>query len=208
MRRRRVIVVTDPMCSWCWGMSSSVEEAAHALRNEVDFDLLLGGINTHGTQPVGAYGRRHLLHIWREVHATTGQIFKNAIPEGLVYNSTLPCIALEAVRQRSGSPPFGFLHRLQQCLFVEGVNINNPVLLDRLAEEFGWESGELAQALRDPDLIEAVLGQFDSSRNYGTNALPNVLWEVDGMRKLLFGGYADSSTMIQLVRDVFARIDG
>lgn len=204
MSKPRVIVVTDPMCSWCWGMASSVEEAAHILHEEVEFDLLLGGINIHGTQPMGDYGRRHLLHIWKEVEATTGQVFNHSIPEGLVYNSTLPCIAVEAIRRRSGQAPFGFLHRLQHCLFVEGVNINDPSLLDQLAGEFGWGRGELVGELADTALIDAVKDQFQGSRNYGTHALPNVLWEVDGNRRLLFGGFADSPTMVELIRNAFS----
>ena len=109
-----VYVVTDPMCSWCWGMAGAVEEAAHVLRDEVTFELLLGGINTHGTQPIGEFGRRHLMKLWQEVHATTGQPFGFRLPDEFIYNSTLPCVAVEALRRRSGVAPFGFLHRLQQ----------------------------------------------------------------------------------------------
>lgn len=200
MSRSRVILVTDPMCSWCWGMAAAVEEAAHALADEVPFDLLLGGINTHGTQPIGEYGRRHLLHIWREVRATTGQDFGMVVPQGMIYNSTLACVAVEAVRRRHGRPPFGYLHRLQQCLFVEGRDISNADVLARVAEEFDWAAAEFLEALTSTELRSRVQSQFASSRSYGTNALPNVLIEQQGRRRLLFGGYADSATMIELIR--------
>lgn len=200
MNLPRILVVTDPMCSWCWGMSSAIEEAAHALTHEVTFDLLLGGINTHGSQPVGEYGRRHLLHIWREVRATTGQDFGMVVPRGLIYNSTLACIAVEAVRQRHTAPPFGFLHRLQQCLFVEGRDISKAEVLARIAEEFEWTAPEFLEALTRAELHRRVESQFASSRSYGTNALPSVLIEQAGRRRLLLGGYADSTTMVELIR--------
>ena len=189
------------MCSWCWGMSAAVEEAAARLDGQVTFDLLLGGINTHATQPIGEFGRKHLLRLWREVQATTGASFGFRLPEEFVYNSTLPCIAVEALRRRTHTAPFGFLHRLQQCLFEEGRNTATAEVLDWVAQEFGWAPGELASELEDEALQRAVRVQFEGSRNYGTNALPNVLIGFPGDRRLLFGGYADSAMFETLVRD-------
>lgn len=195
-----VYVVTDPMCSWCWGMSAAVEESAHLLAGEVTFELLLGGINLHATQPIGEYGRRHLMKLWQEVHATTGQPFGFSLPDDFVYNSTLPCLALEAFRRKSAQAPFGFLHRLQQCLFEEGRNIATVEVVDWVAQEFGWSAGELAAELNDQALLASATAQFESSRTYGTNALPNVLIGTGRERRLLFGGYADSEMMVTQIR--------
>ncbi len=203
--RLRVFIVTDPLCSWCWGMAGAVEEAAHELRDEVEFDLLLGGINTHATQPLGEFGQRHLLKIWREVHATTGQQFGFRLPDDFVYNSTLPCIAIEAVRRRIQRPPFGYLHRLQQCLFAEGRNINDGALLNEVARDFGMAKDQLTAELADSDLQAAVTRQFNSSRCYGTNALPNVLVQYGRERSLLLGGYADSEMLVTLIRERVAQ---
>ena len=199
-RKTKVWVVTDPMCSWCWGMSGAVEAAAHELADEVDFDLLLGGINLHATQSIGDFGRGHLMKLWAEVRETTGASFGFELPQGFIYNSRLPCIAVEALRRRTGSAPFGYLHRLQQCLFEEGRNINSAEVLDWVAREFDWSAGELAAELGDPELAALADAQFEGSRRYGTNALPNVLIEQTGERRLLFGGYADSEMIIGLVR--------
>jgi putative protein-disulfide isomerase len=201
----KALIVTDPLCSWCWGMSPAVEEAAHELRGLVRFDLLLGGVNVHGTQPIGDFGRRHLMRIWQEVHAVTGQSFGFTLPDPFVYNSILACIAVEAVRRRSDSAPFGFLHRLQQALFVEGQNTNEAAVLDAIATEFGWRSGELTRELDDPTLRRSVVEQIAGSRQYGTNALPNVVIEQGGKRRLLLGGYADSAMLSRLLKDEVAR---
>ena len=199
-QKSRIIVVTDPMCSWCWGMSGAVEAAAHELAGDVEFDLLLGGINLHATHAIGDFGRRHLMKLWAEVRETTGASFGFELPAGFVYNSRLPCIAVEALRRRTGTAPFGYLHRLQQCLFEEGRNITSAEVLDWVAREFDWPAGELASELEDPLLAALAEAQFEGSRRYGTNALPNVLIEQQGERRLLFGGYADSEMIISLIR--------
>jgi putative protein-disulfide isomerase len=195
-----VIVVTDPLCSWCWGISVAVEEAAARLAGEVAFDILLGGINTHGTQPIGDYGRRYLAHIWRDVKATTGQPFAFIVPDGMIYNSTLPCLAIAAVRRETGRSPFGFLHRLQQLFFAQGVDINDATLLARTAEEFGVPAPVLREGLADPELLAGLQAEFENSRIYGTQALPSLLVEQAGERRLLAGGYADAATLEAMVR--------
>jgi len=49
-----LVVVTDPLCSWCWGMAPAVEDVADRFAAMVRFDLLLGGVNVDSTLPVGA----------------------------------------------------------------------------------------------------------------------------------------------------------
>jgi putative protein-disulfide isomerase len=196
----KALVVTDPMCSWCWGMSAAVEEAAHRLSGVVEFEMLLGGINIHATQPVGDYGRRYLMHVWREVNATTGQPFAFAVPDSLVYNSTMPCLAVAAVRRAIGRAPFGYLHRLQQLFFSQGVNINDAALLARTAEEFGVAAHVVQAALADEMLAGDLHAEFAASRSYGTQALPSLLLEQDEVRSLLAGGYADAATLEAMLR--------
>jgi len=196
----KVLVVTDPLCSWCWGMAPAVEEALGRLGDAVSFDLLLGGINVHSTLPVGDYGRRLLLRIWREVAATTEQQFGYVIPDGMVFNSTRPCLAVAGLRQELGRPPLGYLHRLQQRLFVEGQDITDPKVLTGTALELGLSTDVVAAALDDADLAAELVREFSDSRSYGTNALPSVLLEEDGERRLLAGGYADAPMLESLIR--------
>jgi protein-disulfide isomerase-like protein with CxxC motif len=187
-------------------MSRAVEDARHRLRDEVRFDVLLGGINTHGTQNLGEFGRRHLMKIWQEVHATTGETFGFRLPDVLIYNSTLPCVAVEAIRTLTGAPPFGYLHRLQALFFVEGININEREVLIRVADEFGIAEGDFVPLL-DSDRTQALVQfQFETSRAFGTNALPSLLWEEqDGERTLFAGGYMDADMLSELAR---ARLAG
>ena len=161
------------------------------------FDLLLGGINTHGTQPIGEFGRDHLMGIWREVHATTGQAFGFKLPTPLVYNSTLPCIAVQAVRELLGAPPFGYLHRLQERFFVEGVDINNLETLAGTAVGFGVGREEFFEAADSEKVRAEVRFQMNTSRGFGTNALPSVLREREGERRLLAGGYLNAEALLE-----------
>lgn len=196
----KVLVVTDPLCSWCWGMAPAVEEVSARLADEVEFELLLGGINPRSTRPVGDYGQRLLKHIWREVQATTGQAFSFKVPDGMVFNSTRPCLAVAALRRATGKPPFGYLHRLQQLLFMEGRDITDVDLLAGVATEFDLRADVIRQGFDDPSLRADLAAEFAGARRYGTQALPNVVTEQAGERALLAGGYADADMLEALIR--------
>ena len=161
------------------------------------FDVLLGGINIHGTQAIGEFGRGHLMGIWREVQATTGQAFGFKLPTPLIYNSTLPCIAVQAVREVLGEPPFEYLHRLQEHFFVEGVDINDLETLAGVAGDFGVEREEFLEAAGSERVRAEVRFQMNTSRDFGTNALPSVLGEWGGERRLLAGGYLDAEALLE-----------
>jgi protein-disulfide isomerase-like protein with CxxC motif len=179
-------------------MSGAIEEAIQQMP-DVTWDFLLGGVNTHATHPIGDYGRRLLLHLFREVHATTGQTFSFNLPDEFVYNSTLCCVAVHVVRDLIGRPPFGYLHRLQQLFYSEGVNINDADVLIATAVDQGLSAEEVRERLSQPRYTELARFEFDTAREYGTNALPNVLWEQDGQRSLIGGGYMDSQTLLQAI---------
>ena len=154
----------------------------------------------NSTQPIGDYGRRHLNRVWHDVQATTGQSFGYLLPEGMVYNSLLPCKAIHAVRRFLRRPPFGYLHRLQQCLFVEGRDTNDLATLVSVAAEFDCPAEVVIDGVEDPEIQSAVAREFDSARRYGTNAIPAVLVEHGGRRSLLAGGYADADMLVELVQ--------
>ena len=46
----RIIFVTDPMCSWCWGMVDDIQAIRTECAGLVEFDLFLGGINPQSTR--------------------------------------------------------------------------------------------------------------------------------------------------------------
>jgi putative protein-disulfide isomerase len=197
----RVIFVTDPMCSWCWGMAREIDRTMTMLAGEFEFDVLLGGINIDSTQPVGDYGRRRLAGVWREVTEVTGTTFGAGLPAGdFVYNSTRACAALEAVRELSGRPPFEYLQRLQRRFFLGGEDVTQAALLRAEARAAGIDADRFDEVLVSPRTLDRMRSGFGLAKSYGTAALPSVVVESAGARRLVTGGYADAPTLIEALR--------
>ena len=197
----KVLFVTDPMCSWCWGMSSEMTRAMAQLDREFDFDVVLGGINVDSTQFVNDFGRARLADIWRRVTEVTGTTFGPGLPAGdFVYNSTRACVAVEIVRELTGRAPFDYLRRLQDRFFLSAEDITNPALLIAEAAAVGLDTRRFESMLGSPEMLRRVRDGFAAAKSHGTAALPSVLLESAGVRRLVAGGYVDAPTLIESLR--------
>jgi putative protein-disulfide isomerase len=182
-------------------MADEFNKARAELGHRVEFDLMLGGINTHGSQPIGDYGRRFLMRLWREVADTTGQQFGFELPHEYVHNSVTSCLAVEAMRQLTAAVPFDYLHALQEQFFLHGRDITDIELLVDVAEPFGIEGPVLRELIRDPVILERVRFQFENAGAFGTNALPSLLIEREGALTLFAGGYMDAAMLADLLAE-------
>ena len=164
------------------------------LKGRATFELMLGGINPDGTQPIGDYGRRFLMRLWQDVQATTGQEFGYQLPDEYVHNSTRTCVAIEAFRQISEVSPFEYLESLQQLFFMQAKNVTEEVVLFEAAHAFDVDPEELSRVMQTPAILERVRFQFNNAQTFGTQALPNLLIEgEDGALRLFGGGYMDAA---------------
>ncbi len=197
--RPRILIVTDPMCAWCWGMADDIQTIRADYSDRVEFDLLLGGINPNSTQYVGEYGRRFLLKLWREVFQTTDKYFGFKLPDTYIHNSFLPCLAIECVRDFRNELAFDFLYQLQKRFFEKGENINDLDILREEVGRFGVPASFFDEAISQQSLKDKVWFQFQHSKSFGTSVLPNMLFDNGERCSLLLGGYANRETIGQAI---------
>ena len=207
MSLRKVWWVSDPLCSWCWGMASDFAQVRAALAGRVQFDLLLGGINVQAVTPLSLQAQAGLLprfqEIWHRVAHVTGQTFAMRFPaeDTFVYNSLPQCRAVAALRKQLGRAPFAYLHALQSAFFVDARDTSSLLVMAELAACEGVAPEDFLTALNDPELDAALALEMQIARGYGTTALPTVLVETEHGRSLLAGGYADAPTLQQLIEE-------
>ena len=198
--RPKIVFVTDPMCSWCWGMAADVERARTEAADRFDFDVLLGGINIGSTHPITDFARSRLASVWRGVNEVTHVQFGRGLPAGdFVYNSVRACVAVEAVRAILGRPPFDYVLRLQHRFFVDGRDVTDVDLQRDEAVASGVPAEDFDAAVQSPQTMTRVRDGFALAKSYGTAALPSVLLELDGARRLVAGGFIDAPTLIAAV---------
>lgn len=207
MSVRRVIFVTDPLCSWCWGMAPEIARIRKTLSGRVDFDFALGGINIGNEAPLRDSALPRFRTLWEEVSAVTGQRFCGRLPSdpGFIYNSRPACAGVMAARMIRDTPPFDFLESLQHGFFLEARNITSADVMAEIAVDCGLDETTFLEMLRSAEVGPAVQVEMDDCRSYGTRALPAVLVETEEGKRLFAGGYVSYEFLLQGLEDWLAR---
>lgn len=207
MQLPRLIFVSDPLCSWCYGMGRAVDEARARLAGQVACELRIGGINTEAVSALPARALDHFRPLWARVTEVTGAEFAMRLPADadFVYNSTAACASVVAARQASGEEPFDYLHALQRVFFIEGRNPNARRVQCDVAATVGVPLAAFERALDAPDTVARMRAEMTAARGYGTNALPAVLIARAATPALLAGGYVDADTLVEQVHGFLAR---
>jgi putative protein-disulfide isomerase len=198
--KARVLFVTDPLCSWCFGTLPEVLLCRQKLAAEVSFDLIMAGLQIGTAEGLLGYDIKRLRRLWQEVTETTGQSFSGKIPEGFIYHSELSCRAVEIARQLEGGAPFEFFAKLQTAFYQRGEDINSVKVLAPL---LGLAEEELSRKLHSPEIIAQTRAGFELATSLSANALPHFLIDTGSGYQLLCGGYV---TAEYLVPDILERL--
>ncbi len=192
-----VLFVTDPLCSWCWGMLPQMNQARDALADVARFDLLLAGLQISGTAGLSEFEGARLRLLWQKVAAATGQTFAGRLPEdpAFLYHSELACRAVEAVRQMTGTCPWSYFEAIQRTFYLDARNPCSFEVLGELAEAT-CTPAELERAIRSRVVREATHAGFELARTLGAHALPTVLLDTGDGPKLVCGGFATADYLI------------
>ena len=197
-----VFFVTDPLCSWCWGMAPEVDRIRAALAGEARVRLLLGGLGLQNQQPMHQQGWRRLAALWQQVAATTGQQFRQLSDDEppIVFNSREACRAILAVASLDEEMAFDFLHALQAAFFLDGQDSQDLIVQKQIAQTLGLRAEVFMDALQR--LTDARLdAALQASRGHGSNALPAVLVaNRQDQKQLVVGGYVTAEFLLPDLR--------
>lgn len=196
----KILFVTDPLCSWCFGTLPEVLKTRAQLRPKVEFDIIMGGLQIGTPEGLLGYDVKRLIRLWQEVSETTGQVFSGNIPEGFVYHSEVSCRAVEIARLITDAPPFDFFAELQIAFYQKGLDINSVKVLAPLLD---LSEQEVSELLHSDEIIAKTREGFELVKSLSANALPHFMIDRGNGFELLCGGYV---TADYLLPDIESRL--
>lgn len=188
-----LVLLTDPMCSWCWGMWPEWLKLQDQLQQAVTFDLLLCGIQVGRPFTAPSDDERHRIgEIWAEVAQVTGQRLSHRLPEdpAFFYHSEIACRAIVAVGKITRQVPFAFLEQLHQAFYIEGINLSSPDALAFQAEIHGIDRMAFLERLRSDEVKLETRRHMAQSHELTGGIMPTVLGKRGDEIQMLSGGYA------------------
>lgn len=192
MHSPQLIYILDPMCSWCWGFNSVLQqmlEQAQAVG--VKMTLRVGGLRTGQQAVLNETKRAYILQHWRTVAATTGQPFDfdKALPSGFLYDTEPACRALVVARELDADLVFAYLESLQRAFYQDAQDITRANVLRDLAVQSGYAQDAFSDAFDSEESQFATQADFTWVRNLAISGFPSMLAEHQQSYALITNGY-------------------
>jgi len=167
----------DPMCSWCWGFSPTIEALRETYHERLKIALVLGGLRPGTITPMTASARDDILHHWQQVHERCGQPFKfdGALPDDFIYDTEPASRAVVTAGGLDPSTIFAMFKAIQTAFYAGGRNVTQPAVLAELAAGIGIDAAAFLHAF-DSDAARArTQAHFAQSRKAGVRGFPTLI---------------------------------
>ena len=188
---REILVIVDPMCSWCWGFSPTVEAMAGEYAGRVPVFPIVGGLRPLTAEPMSGRAKAEIRHHWADVENASGQSFDYSFfdRDGFIYDTEPACRPLVTVRTLKPEAALGFLAAQHQAFYAENRDITDHDVLVDLAETAGVDRASFVDIFPTRKMIYLTASDFFRSQSMGVTGFPTVVLRTEGKLSLLTAGF-------------------
>lgn len=202
----KLILVADPMCSWCYGFGKEMS-ALQQRHSEMSLEVVLGGLRAGGTDLLDEAGKRFRLTHWAKVEQASGLPFNR---EGLmartnfVYDTEPVCRAV--VTARILAPTVNLLtifRAFQYAFYVDALDTTDGTVLAKIGADALAKAGlpvsseEFLTRWLKKSTIVAAAGDFAKARAMGVTSFPTLFLDQGGTMHRVGNGYAHVDSLEQ-----------
>ncbi len=118
---REILLIVDPMCSWCWGFSPVIRAIVDAYAGRAPVYPIVGGLRPLTSDTMNDRAKEKIRHHWEQVHEASGQPFDFSFfdRDGFIYDTEPACRALVTVRFLKPKLSLTFLELLHKAFYAK-----------------------------------------------------------------------------------------
>ncbi len=196
----KIIYIADPMCSWCYGFSTELEQFRASVKDKLKFELVVGGLRAGDeAATLDSEFVEVLRHHWNKVADTTGQKVNMAFldtAEGYHYDTEPACRAVTLMGEAAPEQQFEYLASVQKAFYQDNKDISSADILAELGQS--QIDKEMFLELFASDAIKDMTQQdFELSRQWQVMSYPTLLYATGDRLILLSQGYAKFDDLTQ-----------
>jgi putative protein-disulfide isomerase len=202
MANSSLIYVHDPMCSWCFGFSKTLQTLLNELPAGINVKRLLGGLAPDSNKPMSEATRNMVRQNWQHIEqAIPGVSFNydfwdNCEPRRATYPA---CRAVIAARQQGDAFDDLMTQQIQQAYYLQARNPSDNSTLIELASEIGLDQEVFADDLASNQTQQSLLDEISLSKSLGVNGFPSLVLERDGRYELIQTNYTKADSMLSQI---------
>lgn len=197
---KKIVYVMDPLCGWCYGNSNNITSLYNKYKEQINFELVVGGMWLYNNAPMGGAGlhqfvKNHTPKMAALTNAEVGaQYFTLAADTTYTFSSLEPCAAIYLIKKQSPEKVFSFAKEVQKKMFVTGEKLNElqsylPVLKDL--------------AINTTDFTEKWLSEtnvLNTKKEFAratalANGFPTLIYQEDNQTTVLAAGYFEKNSI-------------
>ncbi|MBF0194246.1 MAG: DsbA family protein [Magnetococcales bacterium] len=200
-----LIYVADPMCSWCWGFSCSIDALRKHLVDEVSIQMVMGGLRAGNTQIMDEKLRDYVLSHWVNVHKASGQPFNFVfnMPQGFIYDTEPACRAIKTADNMapslSSDMAFCLMEHIQREFYEFNKDVTNTDVLQKAAQDCGLDGATFLNLFLSNSIKQTCKADFLRARELTVTGFPTLIGEYSGQFTTLAPGYMSAKQLIEVV---------
>jgi len=210
MDEPHLIYFSDPMCSWCYGFSTVIEEIGRAFGPALPIRVVMGGLRPGEEAPMTAAARQAVTGHWAKVAEAAGVPFDPAAlaRDGFVYDTDPAARAVVVARREGDDLALRYLGRAQRAFYAEARDVTSGEVLADLAEEFGLERAAFLRAWSSDEARKDTWRDYAISQRAGVTGFPTLVGgpNAEGVYGVVTRGYAPPEQVVAVLRDWIGRI--
>lgn len=199
-----LIYFSDPMCSWCYGFSSVIEDVVRAYGAALPVRVVMGGLRPGTTTPMKPEARREIAGHWTHVHEASGLPFDPAVleREGFVYDTDPAARAVVIARRESQELALRFLGATQRAFYAENRDVTSADTLGDIASDFGLDRSAFLEAWASEDAKKETWSDYALSQRAGVTGFPTLVGGPNehGVYGVVTRGYAPGEQVLDVIR--------
>ncbi len=175
--KKELILVADPMCSWCWGFAPAISAIRQRYSDRLNIVLVVGGLRAGNDKLMDDESKNYIRHHWEEVKKATGQPFDFDFfkRNDFTYDTEPPCRACVSVRALKTESTLNYLELLHKSFYANNQDITDTSVLASLAVSLGVDADQFTEVFESDEARAATHDDFQVARNLGVSGFPTIV---------------------------------
>jgi putative protein-disulfide isomerase len=202
MNSTRLLYVTDPLCLWCYGISSVIEEFYQILPSKLLTETINGGLFPNKQAKICDEAFRDYLknaaeHVTKLSGKTFSPLFwKLLSTPNFIYDTEPSAKASITVKKFTDEKTMlEFMHTIQKAFFVEGKNVMQPSVLASLAQPFGISEQAFLDFYISEKCLNLTKKDYSEAKQLGVQGFPALLYLNGRQGYKLSAGFSDLKSL-------------
>ena len=167
--------VHDPMCSWCYAFTPTLNEIKKHLDENIKIVHVVGGLAAHSDEIMPKDMQEKIENIWYEIEENTGAKFnhdfwKNCKPRRSTY---LACQATILARYENKEDEM--INAIQEAYYLKALNPSDNSTLIELAKQIGMNEKKFEEDLKSQKIEEDLQNELNFRRSLNVRSFPSLI---------------------------------